>query len=263
MARRLGRHEQGHALRVGLLEVLAPQVPAIQQMFFHLAARPLFYLFPHRGAQSRRVRTLVAHLHAHNRPARRVGGQLHIHRRVVSPVRHLHHPRFCIRCAHARFLLPNLLPALTLSGPPRRFLLPPLQFRQLRNRLLQPFLFLPRRPLPRRRLPRRDRRCRGGRRVQAPMQLLDVPLRFLQQLLQPRFPPKAARARPHPHPHSVLAHPAHLHHIPVHQRGHHLRQELVQGLPVVGAKIRQQAMVHAHAPAQPPKRRILLALPRR
>ena len=91
-----------------------------------------------------------------------------------------------------------------------------------------------------------------------PPQLLHMLLGLGQQLLQALFPPKTARPRTHPHPHSVLAYPAHLHHFLVHQRGDHLRKQLIQRRSVIRAEVRQQAVIHPHPAAQPAKRRAVL-----
>src|SRR5208337_2535699 len=212
--RRVRRDEQRHALRMCRFQVFLAQVPAVQQVLFHLPARALFHLLPQRRAQSSRVRTFRAHLHPHNGATLRVRRQLHIHRRVVAPIGHLHDARFRIRRAHPRGLRHNLLAPFS-PRPLHPGGVPALQLRQLRNRLLQALLPLLRRPLPRRRLPRAP--PRSFRRLQLPSQLRHVPFRFPQQFLQPPFPPKTLLPRPHPHPHSVLADAADLHHPFIHQ----------------------------------------------
>ena len=150
--------------------------------------------------------------------------------------------------------------ALAVARPARGFGLPLLQLRQLRHGLLQPLQLLGRGPFARRPLPRRQRRMLG--RVHLLAQLLHVLPGFFKQLLQPLFAPETARPGADPDPHPVLAHAAYLHHILVHQRRDHLREKLVQRRAVIGAKIRQQAMVHRHPAAQPAERRTVLATPR-
>src|SRR6266536_2207767 len=73
---------------------------------------------------------------------------------------------------------------------------------------------------------------------------------------------KLPAPRTHSQPHSILTHPTHRHHVLVHQRRDHLREQLVQRRPVVGAEIRQQPVIHRHSPAQPAERRALLTAPR-
>src|SRR6266446_6826847 len=254
ISRRLRGHEQFHPLLLRLLEVGQAQVPAVQQVLLHLASAALLHLLPHRFAQPRRVRSFIADLHSHDGAALGVGRQLNVASRVESSVGHLHHPRFRIARAHARFLLADFLPALALSRLPRRFRLLPLQLRQLRDRLLQPLLLFLGRTPPRPFLLRRQRR-RIFRILQLSPQFLDVPLRLLQQLFQPLFPPKTPRPRAHSHPHSVLAHPTHPHQFLVHQRSDHLGEHLVQRRPMIAAEIRQQPVIHPHSPAQPAERR--------
>src|SRR6266536_2483733 len=130
-------------------------------MLLDLASGSLLHLLPHRLAQPRTVAAFLAHLHPDDGAALGVGGQLHIHRRIKSPVGHLHPPRLRIGSAHPRLSLPDLLSMLALARPPLRFLLLPLQFRQLRNRCLQPLLLLDGSPLARRRLPRCQPRVLG------------------------------------------------------------------------------------------------------
>src|SRR5260370_7929714 len=78
-------------------------------------------------------------------------------------------------------------------------------------------------------------------------------LRFFQQLLQPLFPPKTARPGTDSYPHPVLAHPIHLHHILVHQRGNHLGEQFIPRPPMIAADVRQQPWLPrppAHYPAK-------------
>jgi hypothetical protein len=69
-----------------------------------------------------------------------------------------------------------------------------------------------------------------------------LPATFANALRRGNCPPRA-----HLYPHSVLAHPAHRHHFLVHQRRHHLREQLIQRRPVVAAEIRQLAVIPTSA----------------
>ncbi len=212
------------------------QVATVQQLLLDLSSAAPLHLLAHRFAQSGRIIALVAHLHSDHRAALRVAGHLHVVRSVVSAVGHFHHPRFRIAAAHPQLFLPNLLPVWPLARPAGSFLLALLQFRQLRQRLFQtPLLFLGHQPLPLFLL----RRCDPPRfrlRYLTP-QFLYVLWAFRQLPAQPFFASKTPRSRAHLHAYPVLAHPAYRYQFLIHQRGDHLREQLVQRFAVIGPKI--------------------------
>ena len=189
-----------------------------------------------------------------------IGRQLHVHCGVEAAVGHLHHPRLGIGGADPRLTGPDTLPTLAVACTARRFGLLLLQFRQLRDGLLEPLLLFCRGPFARPPLPRRQRRMRG--RIHLRTQLLDMLAGLLKQALEPLFATEAARSRAHSNPHSVLAHTAYPHYLLIHQRGDHLREQPIQSRPVIAAEVRQQAVIHRHSAAQPAEGRAVLGAPR-
>jgi hypothetical protein len=159
----------------------------------------------------------------------------------------------------ARLAVADLLAALAAAGAARRFGLLLLQFGQLRDGRLEPFELLGRGPFARRPLPRRQSRML--RRVQLIAQLPDMLAGLAKQLFKPLLAAETARPGAYTDPHAVLAHAAHMHYVLVHQRRDHLRKQPIQRRRVVGAEVRQQAVIHANPAAQPAESSAVFAAP--
>ena len=71
----------------------------------------------------------------------------------------------------------------------------------------------------------------------------------LQALFQPGFPSKGPTPGTGADPHAVLRYLLQGHQVLGQQGGHDLGQQFIQGFLVLPAKVRQQVVVHWHAPA--------------
>ena len=200
------------------------------------------------------IAAVVGDLHRHDHASVAIARELDVVRRTEAAIPHLHLPSFRVR-RRAACLLPRTLLALFLLL---------LKFGEVLQSRLHASRAFVRRTLNRRFPTSVAGIVAAAFRIVSVLvtQLLHLLGRLTTTFLQRLLPTERTAPRVGANSHPILSHRFQSHNLLVQQRGDRVRQQFVQELPMIRAKIADQVIVHTDVPAEPLINHIAFTQPR-